>query len=92
MFCICCPGLPCRSIHTLFVDFVLLSLFHYEKITKAISSFFMQDGIAVEPEKHEDWLGNKDSEGGEVSSIRQPPELQEPTASRSTSIETILYW
>ena len=52
----------------------------------------MQDGIAVEPEKHEDWLGNKDSEGGEVSSIRQPPELQEPTASRSTSIKTILYW
>ena len=52
----------------------------------------MQERIADEPEKHEDWLCNKDSEGGEVSSIRQPQELQEPTASRSTSIKTILYW
>ena len=86
------PRLPCRSIHTLFVDFVLLSLFHYEKITKAISSFFMRERIAVEPENYEDWLGNKESEGEEVSSIRQPPELQEPTASRSTSIKTVLYW
>ena len=80
------------TIHTLFVDFVLLYLFHYETITKAISSFFMQERIAVEPEKYGDWLGNKDSEGGEVSSIRKLPELQEPTASRSTSIKTILYW
>ena len=76
MFCICCLGLPCWSIHTLFVDFVLLSLFHYETITKAISSFFMQERIAVEPGKHGDWLGYKDSDCGEVSSIRQPPELQ----------------
>ena len=52
----------------------------------------MQERIADEPEKHEDWLCNKDSKGGEVSSIRQSPELQEPTASRSTSIKTILYW
>ena len=52
----------------------------------------MQERIAVEPEKYGDWLGNKDTEGGEVSSIRKLPELQEPTASRSTSIKTILYW
>ena len=35
----------------------------------------MQERIAVEAEKNGDWLGNKDSEGGEVSSIRQPTEL-----------------
>ena len=52
----------------------------------------MRERIAVEPEKHGDWLGNKNSDCGEVSSIRQPPELQEPTASRLTSIKTILYW
>ena len=52
----------------------------------------MRERIAVEPENYEDWLGNKESEGEEVSSIRQPPELQEPTASRSTSIKTVLYW
>ena len=42
--------------------------------------------MAVEPEieKHEDGL-DKDGEAGEVSSISQPPELQEPTASSSTS-------
>lgn len=74
----------------MFVDFVLLSLFHHETITKALSSFFIHERIAVEPEKHEDWLV-KDSEAGEVSSLRQPPELQEPTASGSTSMLTLLY-
>ena len=42
--------------------------------------------MAVEPEieNYEDGL-DKDGEAGEVSSISQPPELQEPTASSSTS-------
>lgn len=48
--------------------------------------------MAVEPEKNEDWLGIKDSEVGEVSSISQPPELQGLTASSSASIQTIGYW
>ena len=41
--------------------------------------------MAVEPEKHEDGL---DEDGAEVSLISQPPEVQEPMASSSTSITT----
>ena len=39
--------------------------------------------MAVEPERLEDGL-DKDGEVGEVSSISQPPQLQEPMASSST--------
>ena len=51
------------------------------KRQQKLSSFFTQKRMAVEPEieKHEDGL-DKDGEAGEVSSISQPPELQEPTA------------
>ena len=56
------------------------------KQQQKLSSFFTQKRMAVEPEieKHEDGL-DKDGEAGEVSSISQPPELQEPMASSSTS-------
>ena len=56
------------------------------KRQQKLSSFFTQKRMAVEPEieKHEDGL-DKDGEAGEVSSKSQPPELQEPTASSSTS-------
>ena len=41
--------------------------------------------MAVEPEKNEDWLGIKDSEVGEVSSISQPQnfKVQQPQAQQA---------
>ena len=39
----------------------------------------------ISTEKHEDKL-DKDGEAGEVSSISQPPELQEPTSSSDTAV------
>ena len=72
-----------RSIYALFVDFVLVSTFHY-KTTKKVSVFFKQKKMAVEPGNQEDRL-DEDSEAEGVSSTSsQPPELQEPTASNST--------
>ena len=47
------------------------------KRQQKLSSFFTQEKMAVEPEKHKDGL-DKDGEAGDVSSISQPPELQEP--------------
>ena len=55
------------------------------KRQKMLSSFFTQKRMAVEPEKHDNGL---DEDGAEVSSISQPPEVQEPMASSSTSITT----
>ena len=40
--------------------------------------------LHISTEKHEDKL-DKDGEAGEVSSIGQAPELQEPTASSDTA-------
>ena len=57
------------------------------KSQKILSSFFKQRRMAVESEKHEDGL-DKDGAAGEVSSISQPPELQESLASSSTSMKT----
>lgn len=42
-------------IHASFVGFVLL--FHDETTTKPISSFFTPKRMAVEPDKHEDFMG-----------------------------------
>lgn len=41
--------------------------------------------LHISTEKHEDKL-DKDGEAGEVSSIGQAPELQEPTASSDTAV------
>ena len=53
---------------------LLLSIRTPKKVTLHIST-----------EKHEDKL-DKDGEAGEVSSIGQPPELQEPTSSSDTAV------
>ena len=53
---------------------LLLSIRTPKKVTSHISA-----------EKHEDKL-DKDGEAGEVSSISQPPELQEPTSSSDTAV------
>ena len=53
---------------------LLLSIRTPKKVTSRISA-----------EKHEDKL-DKDGEAGEVSSISQPPELQEPTSSSDTAV------
>ena len=47
--------------------------------------FCKQKKIAVEPENQEDRLDEDEAEGVS-STTSQPPELQEPTASNSTSI------
>ena len=53
---------------------LLLSIRTPKKVTLRIST-----------EEHEDKL-DKDGEAGEVSSISQPPELQEPTSSSDTAV------
>ena len=45
--------------------------------------------MEVEPEKHEDGLDKDDREAWEVSSISQPPELQEPTGD---SLDDVICW
>ena len=70
-------SLLCRSItlHLL----MLLVCFHFiVRQQQKLSSLFTQKTMEVEPEKHEDRLDKDDSEAWEVSSISQPPELQEP--------------
>ena len=70
-------SLLCRSItlHLL----MLLVCFHFiVRQQQKLSSLFTQKTMEVEPEKHEDKLDKDDSEAWEVSSISQPPELQEP--------------
>ena len=58
---------------------MLLVCFHFiVRQQQKLSSLFTQKTMEVEPEKHEDKLDKDDSEAWEVSSISQPPELQEP--------------
>ena len=68
-------------INSRFILLMLLVCFHFiVKQQQKLSSLslFMQKTMEVEPEKHEDGLDKDDSEAWEVSSISQPPELQEP--------------
>ena len=63
--------------------FLFLSL--WSKRQQRLNSFFTQKRIAVEPEKHED-------EAGEVNSLSQPPELQEPTMMSVVKNSKIIVW
>ena len=57
---------------------LLVCLHFIVKQQQKLSSLFTQKTIEVGPEKHEDGLDKDGSETWEVSSISQPPELQEP--------------
>ena len=70
---------------TLCLRTLFLCLRFIIKRQQKVSVFFKQKKMAVEPENQEDRL-DEDSEAEGVSSTSsQPPELQEPTASNSTS-------
>ena len=57
---------------------MLLVCFHFiVKQQQKLRALSTQKTMEVEPEKHEDGLDKDDSEAWEVSSISQPPELQE---------------
>ena len=67
-------------------------ILQWSKRQQRLNLFFTQKRIAVEPEKHEDGLDKDGSEAGEVNSLSQPPELQEPTMMSVVKNSKIIVW